>query len=62
MDVQKHKMNTIKISFLGLLGMEEKTIEDNLFNRVKALKNDNIFDVLTCSGYIKKNGVVIHTF
>lgn len=62
MDIQKHKMHTITIRFLGLLGMEEKTIEDTLFNRVKVLKDDNIFDVVTCCGYIKKNGVVIHTF
>lgn len=62
MPTQKQYLTKIKIWVLGLLGLECYEVEDTLYNRVKALKNDDVFDILTCCGYIKKNGVVIHSF
>ena len=64
MPLQRIVENYLTVSYIGQSGQVETTkYRDNLFNRVWALKNSSVKDIVIQSGeYIKKDFAVIHAF
>ena len=64
MSLQRIQNNYLTVSYVGPSGqIETAKYNDNLFNRVYMLKDNNIKDITIQSGeYIKKDYKIVHAF